>query len=72
MAEERNKKTLVIIILSLLFFVFGIIGYGISYANRNSKNINLKINQIYSSDYELSCLDNKYFIGTYDTNRLQD
>ena len=70
MAEERNKKTLVIIILSLLFFVFGIIGYGVSYSNKNKANINLKINQIYSSDYELSCLDNKYFIGTYDTNRI--
>lgn len=70
MAEERNRKTLIIIVLGLLFFVLGIAGYGLSYSSKNNSDINLKINQIYSSDYKLSCLDNKYFIGTYDINRI--
>jgi hypothetical protein len=70
MAEERNRKTLIIIVLGLLFFVLGLAGYNLSYSSKNISNVNLKINQIYSSDYKLSCLDNKYFIGTYDINRI--
>ena len=70
MAEERNRKTLVIIILGLLFFVLGIVGYNISYSNRKNSSVNLKINQIYSSDYQLDSIDNKYFIGSYETNRI--
>lgn len=70
MAEERNKKTLVIIILGLLFFVLGIVGYNISYSNKKNSSVNLKINQIYSSDYQLTSIDNKFFIGSYETNRI--
>ena len=70
MTEERNRKTLVIIILGLLFFVLGIVGYNISYSNRRNSGVNLKINQIYSSDYQLDSIDNKYFIGSYETNRI--
>ncbi len=69
--EEKNKKTLIIIIVALLFFVIGIACYSISFGINNDKStINLKINQLYSSDYELTNIDNKYFIGSYDTNRI--
>lgn len=72
MAEnEKNKKTLIYIVVGLLLVVLVMTGYGISYSNKNNEsNIEVKINQIYSSDYKLSSLDNKYFIGSYEPNKI--
>ena len=71
MAEsEKNKKTLVFIIVILLFFVLGVACYIVSFSKNNDSEINLKINQIYSSDYELTCIDNQYFIGSYEKNKI--
>ena len=50
MKEEKNKKILVIVVLGLLFFVLGLIGYSLFNSNKNASSINVKINQIYSSD----------------------
>ena len=30
----------------------------------------VKIEQIYSSDYDFICFDNKYFIGSYEMNSI--
>lgn len=69
--NERNRKTLVTVIVGLLFFVLGFGCFSVTYSNRNKENIiDLKINQLYSSDYELSSLDNKFFIGSYEPSKI--
>lgn len=71
MAEnEKSKKTLVIVVLLLLLSVLIFAGYSLSISKKKSTNIDLKINQIYSSDYELSCIDNSFFIGSYEPNKI--
>lgn len=71
MNEENKKRKIVATIISLLFFCLIFVGVTVSYAEKNNKsNVNVEIVQLYSSDYELECFDNKYFIGSYEKNRI--
>lgn len=67
MENEKSKILLISIILFLLFAVVVVFVYlGI---NNEDKEKSVVINQIYSSDYELSFLGNDYYYGTYN-NKL--
>ena len=68
--NERNKRTLVIVVVLLLLCVLVFAGCSLSLSSDKSANIDLKINQLYSSDYELSWIDNNFFIGSYESNRI--
>lgn len=57
------------IVVALLVAVLITTGFTISFSTNNS-DVKLRLDQIYSSDYNLLCLDNKYFIGGYEDNKI--
>ena len=71
MNEENKKRNIVAALMSLLFFCLIFAGVSISYAEKKNKSdVNVEIVQLYSSDYNLECFDNKYFIGSYEKNKI--
>ena len=71
MNEENKKRNIIATIISLLFLGLIFAGVSISYAEKKNKSdVNVEIVQLYSSDYDLECFDNKYFIGSYEDNRI--
>ena len=68
--EDKNKRILVIVIIVLLLVVGIFAGYNLSFASEKEEKLKVKINQIYSSDYDFVCFDNKYFIGSYEDKRI--
>ncbi len=68
--EKRNRNIVICVVVLLLLLVVGFSIGGIAFSNKNKNTlINLKINQIYSSDYNLTNYGD-YFIGTYDENKI--
>lgn len=64
--EKKNQYIVVGIIIALLLLVIVFVIYSIFINDKRNKNdINVKLNQIYSSDYRLTLLDENYFIGSY-------
>ncbi len=65
--EKRNRYIVVFVVVILLIVVIAFAIFGIiNNKNKDEKLVNVKINQIYSSDYDLNTFDNSYFIGSYD------
>lgn len=72
-SEKRNQIIIVSIILVLLLVVISFIIYSLFINKKNNDNkIAVKFQQVYSSDYRLSNLDDNYFIGTYDEGNKID
>ncbi len=71
--EKRNQFIVVGIITLLLFIVISFIIYTIL-GDRKGKDdmISIKFNQIYSSDYKLTYLDDNYFIGSYSKEKVNN
>lgn len=69
--KENRNKCIVVIGVLLLFFGLIFTGVTVSYADKKSNSdIVVKLDQLYSSDYDLSNFDNKYFIGSYEDNKI--
>lgn len=69
--EKRNQIIVVGIILILLLFVLGFAIFSIMAKQKTLEDTaKIKLNQIYSSDYKLQFLSDKYFIGTYEDNKI--
>lgn len=68
--EERNRKIIIALLVVLLVLVTAAMGVAISFSNNNLSDINLKLDQIYSSDYDLVYVDDNFFIGSYEANRI--
>lgn len=67
--EKINKMFVIIVIMVLLIFVVVfIVSTLLSSKEDNVDKLQVKFNQIYSSDYELRAIDDKYFIGSYEKN----
>lgn len=63
--EKKNQIILISVIVSLMIVV--IVGAIFLFLNgKDEKLLNVKINQIYNSDYDLHILDNNNYFGTYD------
>lgn len=69
--EKINQIILITIIVVLLIAVgcFVIYAFLIN-SNKTSEQIQVKINQIYSSEYNITALDTQYFIGTYEDHKI--
>lgn len=66
--ENTNKKQFIILIILglLLIAVISFTAYSVKNYRKEKESISqIKINQIYSSDYKLATLDDSYFIGSY-------
>lgn len=71
--EKKNQYIVVGIIIFLLILVITFIIYSIFINDKKDKNdINVKLNQIYSSDYRLTLLDENYFIGSYSKEQINN
>ena len=69
--EKRNRLIIVFVVILLLLVVIAFIIYSIFNKNNNNKKlVNVTINQVYSSDYNLESFDESYFIGTYEENLI--
>ena len=69
--EKRNRLIIVFVVILLLLVVIAFIIYSIFNKNNNNKKlVNVTINQVYSSDYNLESFDVSYFIGTYEENLI--
>ena len=68
--EERNRKIIIAFLVVLLVLVIAAMGVAISFSNKNLSDINLKLDQIYSSDYDLVYVDDNFFIGSYEDNKI--
>ena len=69
--EKKNRYIVIIVVCALLLIVFLFAIYAfLKIRNNDEKLLNVKINQLYSSDYNLNNVDNTYFIGTYDNNTI--
>ncbi|MGN1372030.1 MAG: hypothetical protein ACI4XM_07155 [Candidatus Coprovivens sp.] len=69
--EKRNRYIVIIVVCVLLLIVFLFAIYAFfKIRNNDEKLLNVRINQLYSSDYNLNNIDNTYFIGTYDNNTI--
>lgn len=69
--EKRNQYIVIGIILMLLIVVISFIIISLLGNKKETENVSsVKLQQIYSSDYKLSILSDKYFIGTYDNNKI--
>lgn len=67
--EKINQMFVIIVIMALLIFVVVfIVSTLLSSKEDNVDKLQVKFNQIYSSDYELRAIDDKYFIGSYEKN----
>ena len=67
--EKINQMFVIIVIMVLLIFVVVfIMSTLLSSKEDNVDKLQVKFNQIYSSDYELRAIDDKYFIGSYEKN----
>lgn len=67
--EKINQMFVIIVIMVLLIFVVVfIVSTLLSSKEDNVDKLQVKFNQIYSSDYELRAIDDKYFIGSYEKN----
>lgn len=67
--EKINQMFVIIAIMVLLIFVVVfIVSTLLSSKEDNVDKLQVKFNQIYSSDYELRAIDDKYFIGSYEKN----
>lgn len=67
--EKINQMFVIIVIMVLLIFVVVfIVSTLLSSKEGNVDKLQVKFNQIYSSDYELRAIDDKYFIGSYEKN----
>lgn len=65
--EKINQMFVIIVIMVLLIFVVVfIVSTLLSSKEDNVDKLQVKFNQIYSSDYELRAIDDKYFIGSYE------
>lgn len=65
--EKINQMFVIIAIMVLLIFVVVfIVSTLLSSKEDNVDKLQVKFNQIYSSDYELRAIDDKYFIGSYE------
>ena len=70
--EKRNRYIIVSIIVVLLIIVIGFAIYAILNSNKkNSSLIDVKINQIYSSDYNLESFSDSYFVGYYEEDYIK-
>lgn len=71
---ENDKKIQYIIIFVLgilLLLVVSFVAYSIVNNKKGDESkINIMLQQVYSSDYSLSILSDKYFIGTYSDNKI--
>ena len=64
--EKINQMFVIIVIMVLLIFVVVfIVSTLLSSKEDNVDKLQVKFNQIYSSDYELRAIDDKYFIGIW-------
>ena len=64
--EKRNRYILIIVIVLMLISVL-VTGIFMALEHKNSEvTTNVKLNQIYTSDYELVSLDGNYFFGMYE------
>ena len=67
--EKINQMFVIIVIMVLLIFVVVfVVSTLLSSKEDNVDKLQVKFNQIYSSDYELRAIDDKYFIGSYEKN----
>lgn len=67
--EKINQMFVIIAIMVLLIFVVVfIVSTLLSSKEDKVDKLQVKFNQIYSSDYELRAIDDKYFIGSYEKN----
>lgn len=67
--EKINQMFVIIVIMVLLIFVVVfIVSTLLSSKEDKVDKLQVKFNQIYSSDYELRAIDDKYFIGSYEKN----
>lgn len=67
--EVKNRKIVIGLIFIMLFIVLVFVVYSVLKKDRNDLNKDLiKINQVYSSDYDLTYLGDNYFIGSYENN----
>ena len=67
--EKINQMFVIIVIMVLLIFVVVfVVSTLLSSKEDNVDKLQVKFNQIYSSDYELRTIDDKYFIGSYEKN----
>ena len=67
--EKINQMFVIIVIMVLLIFVVVfIVSTLLSSKEDKVDKLQVKFNQIYSSDYELRTIDDKYFIGSYEKN----
>lgn len=63
--EKKNQIILISVIVSLMIVV--VVGAIVLFLNeKDEKLLNVKINQLYNSDYDLHILDNNNYFGTYD------
>lgn len=64
--EKRNRYIVIMVVIALLLVVIAFAIYAIINSKKDDKKlVNVKISQIYSSDYDLNIFDNSYFIGSY-------
>lgn len=69
--DKRNQLIVVGIILMLFIVIILFVTYSIINGRKNKKmESNVKIQQIYSSDYNIKMLNDKFFIGSYENNKI--
>lgn len=67
MENNKKRKILILFVVVLLTLAVGFFCYvGFFKKSETKKKLNIKITQLYSSDYDLKFLCNKYFAGLYD------
>lgn len=69
--DKRNQLIVVGIILMLFIVVILFIAYSIiNGKSDNDTKTNIKIQQIYSSDYKIKMFNDNFFIGSYEDNKI--
>lgn len=69
--EKINQMIIISVILMLLIFVIVFIMFSLlNSEDKERELIDVKFNQIYSSEYNLKAIDNNYFIGSYENNKI--
>lgn len=69
--EKINQMFVVVVIMTLLILVIAfIISTLVTSKTEDENKLQVKYNQIYSSDYTLRAIDSNYFIGSYEENRI--
>ena len=70
MNNKKNQYILIAVVTFLLLIVIALtIYFIITNHHNNDKSMNVKINQIYSSDYNLEFMGD-YYLGTYEDNNI--